>query len=110
MSRLQLLTTKFENLSMNEEESIYEFHIRLHDITNISFALGEKMFEVKLARKNLRSFPKRFDMKVTFIEETRDLSSIKVDEIIYSLQTFEKDLNYRFEKKNKSIDFVSNTK
>lgn len=39
-SRLQLLTTKFENLRMDKDESIYEFHIRLHDIANNSFALG----------------------------------------------------------------------
>lgn len=41
MSRLQLLITKFDNMRMNEDESIYDFNIRLHDIANNSFALGE---------------------------------------------------------------------
>lgn len=67
MSRLQLLTTKFVNLRMNEEESICDFHIRLHDIANTSFSLGEKMCEEKLTRKILKSLSKRFDMKVTNI-------------------------------------------
>lgn len=84
MSRLQLLTTKFENLRMNEDESIYEFHIRLSDISNTYFSLGEKMSEENLAIKVLRTLPKRFDMKVTFI---------KVDELIGSLQTFEMSIN-----------------
>ncbi|MCI20710.1 gag-pol polyprotein, partial [Trifolium medium] len=74
---------------MDEDESILEFNARLHDIANSSFALGEKMSEEKLARKILRSLPKRFDMNVTTIEEAQDLSSIKVDELNGSLQTFE---------------------
>lgn len=39
MSRLQLLTTKFENLKMMEDESISDFNIHLCDIANTSFAL-----------------------------------------------------------------------
>jgi hypothetical protein len=69
MSRLQLLTIEFENLRMYEYESISDCNIRLRDIANTSFALGEKMSDEKLARKILRSLPKKFDMKVTTIEE-----------------------------------------
>lgn len=67
------------------------------------------MSEEKLARKILRSLPKKFDMKVTFIEESEDLGSIKVYELIGSLQTIEMALNDRSEKKNKIIAFVSNS-
>lgn len=67
------------------------------------------MSEEKLARNIIRSLPKKFDMKVITIEEAKDLSNIKVDELIDSLQTFEMAINDRSEKKNKSIDFVSNT-
>jgi hypothetical protein len=35
------------------------------------------MSDEKLARKILRSLPKKFDMKVTAIEEAQDLSNIK---------------------------------
>ncbi|MCH81188.1 gag-pol polyprotein [Trifolium medium] len=106
MSKLQLLTTKFENLKMEEDETISEFNTRLRDITNSSFALGEKMSEEKLARKILRSLPKRFDMKVTTIEESQDLSTIKVDELNGSLQTFEMTFNDRLKKKNRNIAFL----
>jgi hypothetical protein len=82
MSKLQLLTTKFENLKMDEYETILEFNARLRDIENTYFALGEKTSEEKPARKILRSLPKGFDMKVTTIEEAQDLSSIKVDELL----------------------------
>ncbi|XP_057452420.1 uncharacterized protein LOC130744244 [Lotus japonicus] len=108
MSRLQLLTTQFENLRKKEEKTISDFHMRVRDLANASFALGEQMSEEKLARKILRSLPKKCDMKVTAIEEAQDISSIKVDELIGSLQTFEMSINERSDKKNKSITFVSN--
>ena len=63
MSRLHLFTSKLEKMMMNEDESISEFHIRLHDISNTSFALGEKMSEEKLIREILRLLPNIFDMK-----------------------------------------------
>src|ERR1044072_5227009 len=97
MSRLQLLTTKFENLRMIEYESIFDFHMRVCDLANKSFALGEQISEEKLVRKILRSLPKKFDMKVTVIEEAHDISNMKVDELIGSLQTFEMAINDRTE-------------
>lgn len=53
---------------MNEDESIYDFHISLCDIANTSFTLEDKMSEEKKARKILRSLPKKFDTKVIAIE------------------------------------------
>ena len=67
------------------------------------------MSEENLARKIHRSLPKKFDMKVTTIEEAQDIRSIKVDELIGSLQTFGRAMNDISEKKNKSIAFMSNT-
>ncbi|KAK2389850.1 gag-protease polyprotein [Trifolium repens] len=107
MSKLQLLATKFENLRMEDEETIFEFNTRIRDIANSTFALGEKIPEEKLARKILRSLPKRFNMKVTAIEESQDLSTMKVDELIGSLQTFEMSLDDKPEKKMKNLAFKS---
>ncbi|XP_050875314.1 uncharacterized protein LOC127078947 [Lathyrus oleraceus] len=109
MSKFQLLTTMFENLRMNEDESIYDFNIRLRDIANTSLSLGKKMSMENLDRKILRSLPKKFNMKVMTIEKVQDLGRIKVDELISSLQTFEMALNDISEKKKKGITFMSNT-
>ena len=109
MSRLHMLTTQFETLRMSEEQSIADFHMQIRDIANTSFALGEKMSNEKLVRNILRSLPKRFPMKVTAIEEAQDISTMPVDELIGSLQTFEMTLNNKTDKKNKSIAFLSNT-
>ncbi|MCI24666.1 gag-pol polyprotein, partial [Trifolium medium] len=108
MSRLQLLTTKFENLRMKKDESIHDFHMNVLDFVNSFDSLGEKISDEKLVRKILRSLPKQFDMKVTAIEEAQDISSMKLDELVGSLQTFEFGIKNREEKKRKSIAFVSN--
>ncbi|CAK8537451.1 unnamed protein product [Lathyrus sativus] len=89
MSKHQLLTTMFEKLRIGEDETITESFVRVRDMTNIFFALDEKMSEEKLARKILISLPRTFEMKVTTIEEVQYISSIKVDELIDLLLTFQ---------------------
>jgi len=106
-SKFQLLTTKFENLRMLEDESIQDYHLNILDIANSFESLGEKISYEKLVRKILRSLPKRFDMKVTAIEEAQDISSLKVDELIGSLQNFEITVNNKNDKKGKGIAFAS---
>lgn len=85
ISRLRVLTSKFETLKIEEDEIITDFNNRLRKLENESFGLGEKMTEETLVRKVLRSLPKRFDMKVTVVEEVQDICSMKVDELIGSL-------------------------
>ncbi|XP_050896014.1 uncharacterized protein LOC127102712 [Lathyrus oleraceus] len=109
MYKLQLLTTRFENLKMKDDENIHDFHMSILEIANSYSALRERMSEEKLVRKILRSLPTKFDMNVTTIEEAQDIISIRVDELIESLHTFELGINDRTEKKTKSITFVSNT-
>ena len=101
LSKLQILTTRFENLRMQENETISEFNSKLCDIANEAFALGEKISEEKLVRKALRSLPRRFAYKVTTIEEAKDIQAMKLDELMGSLCTFEMNLNE--DKKDKEI-------
>jgi len=66
-------------MKMLEEESIQDYHLNIIDIANSFESFGEKMSDEKLVRKILRSLPKKFDMKVTAIEEAQNISSLKVD-------------------------------
>ena len=52
-SRLELLTAKFTNLQMIEEETINDFNGRLCDIASESFAIGEIISKEKLIQKDL---------------------------------------------------------
>ena len=101
ISKLQMLTTRFEDLRMMENETISDFNSKLCDIANEAFALGKKYSDIKLVRKILKSLPKRFAYKVAAIEETRDLNTMSLKELMGSLQTFE--LNLKMNKKEKSI-------
>ena len=104
LSKLQILTTHFENLRMKEEETIGEFDSRLCDIANEAFALGERFSEEKLVRKTLRSLPRRFTYKVTTVEEANDILKMKFEELIGSLRTFKMNLGVeRGEMKEKMI-------
>ena len=74
---------------MREEETIGEFNARLCDIANEIFMLGEKMSEEKIVRKALRYLSKRFACKVTTIEEAKDVTSMKLEELMASIRMFE---------------------
>ena len=90
-TKLQMLTTRFEELKMDDDESFDSFYGKLNEIV-IAIAklnLGEKIEDDKVVRKILKSLPKSFRAKVTVIEESKDLDEIKIQEIIGSLQTYE---------------------
>ncbi|KAA0046817.1 gag-pol polyprotein [Cucumis melo var. makuwa] len=74
ISRLQLITSKFEALKMSEDESVSEYNERVLEIANESLLLGEKIPDSMIVWKILRSLPRKFDMKVTTIEEAYDIT------------------------------------
>jgi len=88
-SKLQRLTTSFEEIRMDEDESFNEFYAKLKDIVKSTFNLGEQILEPKIVKKILRSLPERFHAKITTIEESKDLNSIPLTGLIENLQTYE---------------------
>ncbi|XP_022866694.1 uncharacterized protein LOC111386456 [Olea europaea var. sylvestris] len=88
-SKLQMLATRFEEIRMRDDEKFDVFYANLNDIINSSFNLGEKIPEPKIVRKILRSLPEHFRPKVTAIEESKDIDTIKVEELVGSLQAYE---------------------
>ncbi|KAA0059847.1 gag-pol polyprotein [Cucumis melo var. makuwa] len=107
ISRLQLITSKFEALKMTEDETVSEYNERVLEIANDSLLLAEKIPESKIVCKVLRSLPRKFDMKVTAIEEAQDITTLKLDELFGSLLTFEMAISDRESKKGKRIAFKS---
>ena len=57
-SKLQRLTTSFEEIKIEEDESFDEFYAKLKDIVNSAFNLGETIPEPKIVRKVLRFYPR----------------------------------------------------
>jgi hypothetical protein len=84
-----MLISKFEEIKMLEEETFGEFYTKISDLRNSMVSLGKQISDVKLIRKIPRSFPERFRIKVTTIEESKVLEEMKIEELEGSLQTYE---------------------
>ena len=108
-SKLQRLTTSFEKIKMEEDESFDEFYAKLKDIVNSTFNLGETIPGPKVVRKVLRSLPKRFHAKITTIEESKDIDSIPLTKLVGNLQAYELGLT-RIGKESKSKNMALKAK
>ena len=91
-TKLQMLTTRFEELRMGEDESFNSFCSNQNEVIIGKFNLGEKTEDSKVVR--IRA-------KVTAIEESKVLDEIKIQELIGSLQTYE--LSLPNQRKSKSL-------
>ena len=100
-TKLQMLTIRFEELKMSEDESFDSFYSKQNEVVVSKFNLGEKTKDSKIVRKILQSLLENFRAKVTAIEESKDLDDIKVQELIGSLQTYE--LSLPTQRKSKSL-------
>jgi hypothetical protein len=87
--KLQMLISRFEEIKMLENETFDEFYTRINDLRNSMVSLGKKVSVEKLIKKILRFLPERFKIKVTSIEESKDLDSMKIEELVGFLQTYE---------------------
>ena len=74
---------------MEEDESFDEFYVKLKDMVNSAFNLGETISEPKVVRKVLKFLLERFHAKITAIEESKDIDSIPLIELVGNLQIYE---------------------
>ena len=88
-SKFQRLTTSFEEIKMEEDESFDKFYAKLKDIVNSAFNLRETIPEPKIMRKVLKYLPERFHAKITVIKESKDIDKIPLTELVGNLQTYE---------------------
>ena len=86
-SKFQRLTTSFEEIKIEEDESFDEFYAKLKDIVNLAFNLGETIPKPKIMRKVLRFLPERFHAQITAIDESKDINKIPLTELVGNLQT-----------------------
>ena len=100
-TKLQMLTTHFEELKMSEDESFDSFYSKLNEVVVRKFNLGEKTKDSKIVTKILRSLLESFRAKVTAIEESKDFDDFNIQELVGSLQTYE--LSLPNQRKSKSL-------
>ncbi|XP_074299618.1 uncharacterized protein LOC141630758 [Silene latifolia] len=84
--RLQSLRREFETSLMNDKESVQEYLSRMTEVVQQMKAYGEEMTNEHVVGKILRSLTPKFDHVVAAIEQTRDLETYSLDELVGSLQ------------------------
>ncbi|XP_073113470.1 uncharacterized protein [Elaeis guineensis] len=84
------LIREFERLQIKESETIKEYSDKLIGIANKARVLGTDLTDNRLVQKILVSLPERFEATIASLENTKDLSQIKLAKLLSALQAQEK--------------------
>ncbi|KAL4323791.1 hypothetical protein GQ457_11G010010 [Hibiscus cannabinus] len=83
----QLLNLRrdFENLKMKESETVKQYSNRIMAIVNNIRLLGDEFNEKRIVEKVITTLPEKYESKISSLEDSRDLSSISLSELINAL-------------------------
>nr|GFA54259.1 zf-CCHC domain-containing protein/UBN2 domain-containing protein [Tanacetum cinerariifolium] len=88
-NKIDLLVQQYEKFVISEDESIYNAFARFNTIITSLKALDEGYSSKNYVRKFLRALHPKWRAKVTEIEESKDLTSLSLDELIGNLKVHE---------------------
>ncbi|XP_060201928.1 uncharacterized protein LOC132630362 [Lycium barbarum] len=92
-AQLQALRKDFETLEMKEGEFVTNYCARTMEITNKMRFHGEKIDDVFIVEKILRSLTPKYNYVVCSIEESKDIDALSLDELQSSLLVHEQKMN-----------------
>ncbi|GJT40443.1 retrovirus-related pol polyprotein from transposon TNT 1-94, partial [Tanacetum coccineum] len=88
-NKINLLVQQYEQFVISEDESIDSAFARFNTIITSLKALDEGYSSKNYVRKFLRALHPKWRAKVTAIEESKDLTSLSLDELIGNLKVHE---------------------
>ncbi|GJV21598.1 zf-CCHC domain-containing protein [Tanacetum coccineum] len=88
-NKIDLLVQQYEQFVISEDESIDNAFARFNTIITSLKALDEGYSSKNYVRKFLRALHPKWRAKVTAIEESKDLTSLSLDELIGNLKVHE---------------------
>ncbi|GKD43024.1 hypothetical protein Tco_1267669 [Tanacetum coccineum] len=88
-NKIDLLVQQYEQFTIPEEESIDNAFARFNTIITSLKTLDEGFSSKNYVRKFLRALHPKWRAKVTAIEESKDLTSLSLDELIGNLKVNE---------------------
>ncbi|XP_059626059.1 uncharacterized protein LOC132269062 [Cornus florida] len=91
--RLQVLSGEFELLHMKDNESISVYFTKTLTIVNQIRRYGDKIGDVRVLEKIMRSLNSKFEHVVIAIEESKDLDAMIVDELLATLEIHKQRIN-----------------
>nr|GEX70683.1 UBN2 domain-containing protein [Tanacetum cinerariifolium] len=87
-NKIDLLVQQYEQFIISEDESIDSTFARFNTIITSLKALDEGYSSKNYVRKFLRAMHPKWREKVTAIEESKDLTSLSIDELIENLNIY----------------------
>ncbi|GJT12048.1 retrovirus-related pol polyprotein from transposon TNT 1-94 [Tanacetum coccineum] len=88
-NKIDLLVQQYEQFMIPEEESIDNAFAKFNTIITSLKALDEGFSSKKCVRKFLRALHPKWRAKVTAIEESKNLTTLPLDELIGNLKVYE---------------------
>ncbi|GJU56615.1 hypothetical protein Tco_1230329 [Tanacetum coccineum] len=88
-NKIDLLVQQYEQFIISKDESIDSVFARFNTIITSLKALDEGYSSKNYVRKFLRALHPKWRSKVTKIEESKDLRSLTLDELIENLKVYE---------------------
>lgn len=102
-ARVQTLKAEFEGMTMKEDETIDDFHMKLNGVVTNIRALGEKMDESYTVKKLLRAVPSKFLHITSTIEQFGNLDTMTMEEAVGSLKAHEERVKGKMESKESRL-------
>ncbi|GKA83890.1 zf-CCHC domain-containing protein [Tanacetum coccineum] len=96
-NKIDLLVQQYEQFTIPEEESIDNAFAKFNTIITSLKALDEGFSSKNYVRKFLRALHLKWRAKVTAIEESKNLTTLPLDELIGNLKVYEEVIKKDFE-------------
>ncbi|GJZ19593.1 zf-CCHC domain-containing protein [Tanacetum coccineum] len=96
-NKIDLLVQQYEQFTIPEEESIDNAFAKFNTIITSLKALDECFSSKNCVRKFLRALHPKWRAKVTAIEESKNLTTLPLDELIGNLKVYEEVIKKDFE-------------
>ncbi|XP_076951387.1 uncharacterized protein LOC143624711 [Bidens hawaiensis] len=94
-ARLLTLKSEFEKLKMAENETVDQFAGKIIGMVSKATSLGHEFEQDVLVKKLLDAVPEKYFNLVASIEQTVDLDSMRFEDAVGRLKTFEESLRGR---------------
>ncbi|KAG7532667.1 Zinc finger CCHC-type superfamily [Arabidopsis thaliana x Arabidopsis arenosa] len=91
-SRKDMLASRFENLKMEERDSISDFSSKISSLAQEALTLGKKYKDKKLVKKFLRCLPSRFMAYKTALSVSHNTEDLSFGDVVGMLQAHEMEL------------------
>ncbi|XP_016690843.1 uncharacterized protein [Gossypium hirsutum] len=83
------LRRDFENLKMKEVETVKQYLDRIMAVVNQIRLLGNQFPDIQVVEKLITTLPERYESKISSLEDSMDLSTISLLELINALYALE---------------------